>query len=508
MKLRILAIALLSLFTSVVAVSQPRVIFHPTGEMKIDADDRIVGEKLLPGGNKLLLIRRKSVQVWDLRSATPIASQPIDVPDMTEDYGRVISPDGRFMVVFGNYKSGAKQDKIKRPASVWNLETGKQIAAFDQKPVRYARWSRNGRTLIIANDEIETTRLKPVETELSFWDGETFQHLNTVHVQNLKWSYLTADGSKFLYSVGMVKDFFLIKYLKFSSGPINVWDIRSGKVEQTIAANLRDPEQGLRSISVSPDERFLTFVTQPEKSKESERTLVVWSIDKRGSTYEMTRRYEIKPTPKISDWGASFSPDGKYLALITAKGHYGPHGHGIFVQLYASEGGTKVAESSERNLPSHWFDRNQILLFSYSGKMKAVELASGKKLYEDKIIYESYQETRSSETPSMIFPGLSDYETFYGAEVVLDETRIVPHPSDEMFLSYSKEYVKVYDTKTGAVMQTLIEPPIDTSKPADPKKKPRLKRGLLVSKVDWANDGNMLYIVSADKQSVSFWSIN
>jgi hypothetical protein len=140
--------------------------------------------------------------------------------------------------------------------------------------------------------------------------------------------------------------------------------------------------------------------------------------------------------------------------------------------------------------------------------MKAVELASGKKLYEEKIIYESYQETRSSETPSMIFPGLSDYETFYGAEVVLDETRIVPHPSDEMFLTYSKEYVKVYDTKTGAVMQTLIEPPIDTSKPADPKKKPRLKRGLLVSKVDWANDGNMLYIVSADKQSVSFWSIN
>jgi hypothetical protein len=77
-----------------------------------------------------------------------------------------------------------------------------------------------------------------------------------------------------------------------------------------------------------------------------------------------------------------------------------------------------------------------------------------------------------------------------------------------MFLSYSKEYVKVYDAKTGAVLQTLVEPPIDTSKPADPKKKPRLKRGPLVSKVDWTNDGNMLYIVSADKKSVSLWSMN
>ena len=505
MKLRILAIALLLLVTSITALAQPRL--HPKGEMKIDGDDRIVAEKLLPGGNKLLLVRRRNIQIWDLASATPVASRPIDVPDMTEDYERLISPDGRFMVVFGNYNSGAKLDKVKRPASVWNLETGKQVAAFDQMRVRYARWSRNGRTLIIANDQIEKTRIEPVRTELSFWDGESFQHLNTLEVKNLKWSYLTEDGSKFLYSVGKVRNLVVLKYLKFSGGPINVWDIKSGKVEQTIAANLNDPEQGLRSASVSPDERFLAFVTQPQESKDTERTLVVWGIDKTSSIYEITRRYEIKPTPKISDWSASFSPDGKYLALITATGHYGPYASGIFVQLYTADGGTKVAEFTERNAPSHWFDRNQILLFSYGGKMKGVELATGKKLYEDKIIYEAYQETNTWEVESMIIPGTTDYETSYGPWVVLDETKIVPHLSGKIFLTYSKQYVKVYDAKTGAVLQTLVEPPIK-SKPADPKKKPRLSGAPLVSKVDWADDGNMLYIVSADKKSVSLWSMN
>lgn len=429
---------------------------------------------------------------------------------MTEDAPRIISPSGRFMFVFGNYKSGANHDKIKRPASVWNLETGKQIAAFEQKRVQYARWSTTGRTLVIANQEIEKTpRIqRPARTEISFWDGENFQHLNTLHVENLNWSYLTQDGRKFFYTTAEVKNFVVIKFLGYSRGPINVWDIQSAKIEQTIAANLNDPDQGLRSISISPDERFLTFVTQPQKSKDTERTLVVWTIDETGPMYKMSRRYEIKPTPKISELSASFSPDGKYLALITAKGGYGPYAKDVFLQLFSSDTGTKVGEFTERNAPSNWFNGNQILLFKYGTKMKALEFATGKELYEDKIIFEAYQETSSSEVESMSIPGTHDIETYYGPWVVLDETKIVPHRNGRMFLTYSKEYVKVYDAQTGAVLQTLVEPPIDTSKPAEPGKKPRLKRGPLVSKADWYSDGNAVYVVSADKKTISFWSMN
>jgi hypothetical protein len=66
----------------------------------------------------------------------------------------------------------------------------------------------------------------------------------------------------------------------------------------------------------------------------------------------------------------------------------------------------------------------------------------------------------------------------------------------------------VYDAQTGAVLQTLVEPPIDTSKPPEPGKKPRLKRGPCVFKADWSNDGKAVYVVSADKKTVSFWSMN
>ena len=509
MKLRIVPIALLSLFAPIAAVSQHQHL-RPKGEIKVeDAGDRIVAEKLLAGENKLLLVRRNIIQVWDSTTTTLLASRPIDVPDMTEDDTRIISPSGRFMFVFGNYKSGAKQDKIKRPASVWNLETGKQIAAFDQKRIRYVRWSTNGRTLVIANQEIEKTpRIKPARMEISFWDGESFQNLNTLHVENLNWSHLTQDGRKFFYTTADVKNFVVIKFLSFSGGPITVWDIQSAKVDQTIAANPSDPEQGMRSISVSPDERFLTFVTQPPKSKDTERALVVWTIDKAEPIYKLSRAYEIKPTPKLSDWSASFSPDGKYLALITAKGDYGPYASGIFVQLYTTDAGTKLAEFAERNAPSKWLNGNQILLFNYGKKMKAVEVATGKTLYEDKIVYEAYQETSSLTFDSTTIPGTTDIQTVYGSWVVLDETKIVPHRNDRMFLTYSNEYVKIYDAKTGAVLQTLVEPPIDTSKPADPGKKPRLKRGPLVSKADWCNDGNAVYVVSADKKKVSFWSMD
>jgi len=45
-------------------------------------------------------------------------------------------------------------------------------------------------------------------------------------------------------------------------------------------------------------------------------------------------------------------------------------------------------------------------------------------------------------------------------------------------------------------------------KPVDPKKGPELSRKELVSNADWFNNGHAVYIVNADKRSVSFWSLN
>jgi hypothetical protein len=335
--MRVLTIATVFLFAFAAASARSKFNLQPQGELRIDDyDDPIITERLLPSENKLLLVCQKNVRVWDLNRAKLLAVTPIDIPKTTEDQPRVISPSGRFMVVFGNYNSHDKADKIKRPASIWNLATGRQEAVLEKTtiPIQWATWSVDEKTLVTSSYRIGVQRIDPNLTEISFWDGETFRQLNALSLDNVKWSYLTADGSKFFYSVATIKNWVIDKFLRDSGGPITVWDVRNGNIEQTILANAKDEEQGMRSISISPDERFLTFITQPLKSKDVERTLVVCSVDKASSKYTISRRYEIKPTPQINEWSASFSPDGKYLALVTGKVSYFSIAKGLLLQIH------------------------------------------------------------------------------------------------------------------------------------------------------------------------------
>ncbi|HEY6242803.1 MAG TPA: hypothetical protein VIX17_02585, partial [Pyrinomonadaceae bacterium] len=120
--MRVLTIVIVFLFTFAAASAQSKFALKPQGELRIDDyDDRIITERLLPSENKLLLVGQKNIRLWDLATAKQVAVTPIDVPGMKEDQPRVISPSGRFMVVFGNYNSHDKADKIKQPASIWNL---------------------------------------------------------------------------------------------------------------------------------------------------------------------------------------------------------------------------------------------------------------------------------------------------------------------------------------------------------------------------------------------------
>lgn len=511
-KMRVLTIVMVFLFISATASAQSKFVLQPHGELRIDDyDDNIITQRLLPTENKLLLVGQKNIRLWDLTTAKLVAVRPIGVANITEDQPRVISPSGRFMVVFGNYNSRAKADKIKRPASIWSLETGSQVAVLDNttKPIQWARWSEDEKILVTSSYPIGEHTIDPNRSEISFWDGETFRHLSALSADNINWSYLTADGTKFFYSVATVKNWVIDKFLRDSGGPIRVWNVKNAKLEQTFLANVNDADQGMRSISVSPDERFLTFVTQPLKSKDVERTLVVCSVDKASTAYTINRKYEIKPTLQINEWGAAFSPDGKYLALVTGKEGYWNLTKGLVLEIYQTESGRKIAELNAHYSPDNWFNDNQILLYyNYGGKMEAVETANGNKLYEDKLIYRTHEITRTTTVQSKAFPGLSDRKTRVVHTTVTDQTKVVRHPSGRMFLTYSNQYVRVYDAQTGSLLQTLVEPRVETSKPADPKKGPKLSSAPAVSKADWFNHGNAVYIVSADKRSVSFWSLN
>jgi WD40 repeat protein len=315
------------------------------------------------------------------------------------------------------------------------------------------------------------------DVEISFWDGETFQFLSTLPVRNIKWAHLTDDGAKCFYATSPALNLIIDKILRLEGGPIYVWDTRGGKIDQTIAVRDGATERRVRGIAISPNEKFLAFVTQPPKGSEADRRLAVWEIDQRKPAYEIKPKYEIAPSPKINEYGVNFSPDGKYFSLDAGK----------TLQIYESATGDKRFELPDASTVSHWFDDNKTLLFEYSYKMEGYDVATGQMLYREKLIYEVYEYTEN-EMP------VTD---------VLDETKIVAHPARKLFLTYSNQYVKVYDARTGAVLQTLVEPPMDYS-----KKKPRLSDKRLVSDAGWSDDGQTLYVINAERTAVTLWRLS
>src|SRR5688500_18150851 len=153
--MRFISVLLLSLFLFPAALSQTKLLLERKAELALgDQKQHVLTHKFVGSENRLLLIGQKTVRVVDVAAGKLVASRPIDVPDFTEDKPRLVSPDGRRMIIFGNYDRRRKKEKLY-PPSVWDLQTGKQIAVLNKatKPVRHAFWSKNGKTLVTSSDK-------------------------------------------------------------------------------------------------------------------------------------------------------------------------------------------------------------------------------------------------------------------------------------------------------------------------------------------------------------------
>jgi WD40 repeat protein len=145
---------------------------------------------------------------------------------------------------------------------------------------------------------------------------------------------------------------------------------------------------------------------------------------------------------------------------------------------------------------------NQTLIDDDWKKMKAFEVASGRKLYEQKLIHHTYDRSVGIGTTD------ADGNTTYDKEtVILDTTRLVAHPNGKMFLTYSNQYVKVFNSRTGELLRTVISPDLAAPTPDFCKKYPKQCKGDLVWKAGWSSDGKTLYVLSANRQTVSLWEL-
>ena len=87
--------------------------------------------------------------------------------------------------------------------------------------------------------------------------------------------------------------------------------------------------------------------------------------------------------------------------------------------------------------------------------------------------------------------------------MVVNDTSLRPHPFRKLFLTVSTLSVKIYDSRTGELLQTVVEPLIRV----DLKGKIKRTHGATVESADWSKDGNTLYVFSANHTAVSLWEL-
>ena len=110
----------------------------------------------------------------------------------------------------------------------------------------------------------------------------------------------------------------------------------------------------------------------------------------------------------------------------------------------------------------------------------------------------------------MLYQQKLDYATEYGVYLVPGEESDVisysvirPHPSKRIFLTQGDQFVKIFDSRTGELLQTVVHPLIKFDKMG----KPRMTHGKTVDSADWSKDGKSLYVFSSNGQSVSLWKL-
>jgi hypothetical protein len=501
--MRFLSLFLLSLLCIPVALGQTRPVWRLKGEFGFqDRKERIMLHRYLERENRLWLLGSESLLLLDVGNAKVLESRPSTLPALAvsancsfDDW--VFSPDGRKILIIEKVKEKDKKkdkakdkakDVVKQNVSVWDSLTEERIAVLDrgQERINVGAWSKNGKTLVTYDYDFNFLVNAPTKLGVSFWDGETFEYRYSISVDFPTWTHLTDDGRRFFAASGRRKSFFGVKYVSDSRGVINVWDTSREQIEKTISVS--DPDFNIRTskVSVSPDGRFFVFVNK-HKSKSAEHRLLAWEMN--GS---ITPKYEFKANPKIDDSYVRFSPNGKYFALDAGKN----------LQIYETQTGEKRFELQNVEPPDFWLNDNQTLINDSFKKMAAFDLSQGRKLYEQKLIYHTVDvSTGTSSTDSS---GNITYDT---KTVVLDTTRLVAHPSGKMFLTYSNQYVKVFDSRTGELLQTVVSPDLAAPTPDFCQKFPKQCKGDLVWKAGWSQDGKTIYVFNANRQSVTLWEM-
>jgi WD40 repeat protein len=434
----------------------PQEIVQFRQTLSLPDSDSIITFKLIGSQYKLLVIGEQKIRIWDVLNGLMLDSFDNKIPKV-ESLVRfhTISPDGHKVISLDPADNRLTKirkilsKKKKLPAIVWNLKNASQLAVLegDLKSIRSAVWSENGKTLVTTSKQFFAVEDK--ETEICFWDGETFAKRDCALIDGrLGWNYLSRDGKRF---------FAAVENLAFGdlSGWIKIWD-----TEKANLLHQFEVQGGIWSYNndfISANERF--FATQSPKSIE------IWELD------NFSKKVQIN-LPRKSSWiyFGNFSSDEKYVAVKNGK-----NGTEIY-ETATGELKFKIPQNEE--IPKIWANNNKVLINNYCGKASAYSLETSNLLYQLKLVCKTTTDLVSTS--------------------VDDEDRIILHPNTQYFLTKSGTAVRIWNSATGELLQTVINPAQENKKLKNPRADDKIKGRTCF----WSNDGKYLYVVGNDKKSI------
>jgi WD40 repeat protein len=475
-------LAVLILTLSATGFSQPKTIVEEKGAFSFfSVADVIRQSHYLESENKLLLIGSKNIQLLDLTSFKSVYTKSLALPfaDRRREYGNndwSVSPDGRFIALTGLAEGHSKTgSETRQVAWILDLMTGNRVARLEHpEQVSSAAWSKNGKTLMSSN--ANGSERYPSILNVIFWDGETLAYRQSITIENAIWIHLSDDGQRFFAAVGKGKT---------SNGTdtdafVRIWKTSTGEIEKTI---ISESSRKASVVAISPNQDLMLLIDN-DKSKASS-SLSAWQL--KGGANPLYA-LPLKPRPWASR--VLFTPDGSSFALEAGKE----------MQIYnVANGKLKAKLTKIEQQVWGWLDNEVLFSFDYKSKgffgiektktMKAFAASDGRELFKLAL---PYDEREVSEV---------DDPNFLNGREILDNTVIKAHPTRNVFVAISSEFVKLFDSRTGELLQTVIEPPVEI----DLLGKPKTARNRMVRSADWSKNGNALYIFGANGQSVSLW---
>jgi len=424
-----------------------------------DPKERIVAQKSIDNGSKILLVGTKNIQLWDVENGKLLESHPHQIPNLQF---LKFSPDMRKAVVIDMFSERIFTKQKKVSASVWDLQTGKQIAVLERptESIRDAEWSENGETLVTYSGFFYSKR-----TEVCFWDGDSFKFRGAMQLKgSIEYKKLLRTGEIFLAKTDRLES---NKFKYRLEDFLTAWDTATAKPLQNFSSGT-DRQSGWLIEILTKDEKFAAMY-----SGAFDRTRVaVWKIG--GSDLPV---YEIFPRKKGGTF-RFFGAVGNYLALYQDK----------TIEFYNSaDGKLKFSIPDQKPYSAHprtfsLLPDGQTLVIESCEKAEFFDLVSGQKKFEIDLVCKT------------------DFDLV--STSYRDWDMLSFHPSKNLLLTFSDKTVRVWNSETGKLEQTLFDP-----ERAANKRKDENKDDGLTWSAGWLLNGKYVYARGAGGNSLLLWEM-